>query len=120
MNLNTLKEFRHEIYVCFTYARDALFNLADALMTESQAQFVLELTLLPSFERKWSSLYEALQMGRVNQTRFEQTCGTRLVTKLVKDWCWRWMLQISSDPIATLLQTGVGFTSTICSIVISR
>ncbi|NWJ45235.1 MAG: transposase [Chloroflexi bacterium] len=73
MNLNTLKEFRHEIYDCFEYASDALFNLADALMTESQAQSVLELTLSPNFERKWPSLYEALQMGQVNQTRFEQT-----------------------------------------------
>ena len=109
MNLNTLKEFRHEIYGCFTYARDALFNLADALMTESQAQSVLELTLSPSFERKWPSLYEALQMGRINQTRFEQTLvryapchndGERLA--LAVD-------ATNSDPIATLLQTGVGF-----------
>jgi len=73
MNLNTINEFRHEIYDCFNYARDALFNLADALLTESQAHSVVELTLSPLFERKWPSLYEALQMGQLNRTRFEQT-----------------------------------------------
>lgn len=73
MNLNTLNEFRHEIYDCFNYGSDALFNLADALLTESQAHSVVELTLSPCFERKWPSLYEALQMGQLNRTRFEQT-----------------------------------------------
>ncbi len=73
MNLNTLNEFRYEIYRCFTYAGDALFNLADALLTESQAHSVLELTLSPRFERKWPSLYEALQTGQLDQARFEQT-----------------------------------------------
>jgi hypothetical protein len=50
-----------------------LFNLADALLTETQAHSVLELTLSPCFERKWYSLYEALQLGQVNQSQFEQT-----------------------------------------------
>ena len=31
MNRNTLNDFRHEIYRCFGKAKDALFNLADAL-----------------------------------------------------------------------------------------
>jgi hypothetical protein len=50
-----------------------LFNLGDALLTESQAHSVLELSLSPHFERKWPSLYEALQTGQLDQTRFEQT-----------------------------------------------
>ncbi len=76
MNLNTLKEFRHQIYPCFNYGSDGLFNLADALLIESLDQSVLELTLSPLFERKWPSLYEALQMGQLNQARFEQTLGS--------------------------------------------
>ena len=52
MNLNTLNEFRHEVYRCFQRAEDALFNAADALMTETQAQSFPELSLSPYFERQ--------------------------------------------------------------------
>lgn len=34
MNLNTLIEFRHRVYQSVKQARDALFNLADALASE--------------------------------------------------------------------------------------
>ena len=37
MNLNTVNEFRHAIYACFTRAADALFNTVDALATETSA-----------------------------------------------------------------------------------
>jgi hypothetical protein len=37
MNLNTLKEFRHGMYTCFGHAKDALFNLVDALASEAGA-----------------------------------------------------------------------------------
>src|SRR5881275_2036774 len=88
MNFNILQQFRQELYGCFEQSRDALFNLADALLSETQAHSVIELTLSPFFERKWSSLYAALQLGKLNQSRFEQTlvkfaprpaCNQRLV-----------------------------------------
>jgi hypothetical protein len=44
-------------------AGDALFNLADALLSESQAKSLAELSLSPSFQRKWPSVYAALQDG---------------------------------------------------------
>ena len=43
MNLNTLKEFRHEMYGCFGNAKDALFNLVDALSSEAGAHSFPEL-----------------------------------------------------------------------------
>jgi hypothetical protein len=73
MNFNIFQQFRNELYGCFGQYRDALFNLADALLTETAAHSVIELTLSPLFERKWSSLYAALHLGKLNQTRFEQT-----------------------------------------------
>src|SRR5438132_4526842 len=73
MNFNILQQFRQALYECFSHSRDALFNLADALLTEAQAQSVIELTLSPLFERKWPSLYEALQTGKFDQAQFEQT-----------------------------------------------
>src|SRR5436305_2066829 len=73
MNFNILREFRQELYGCFEQSRDALFNLADALLSETAAHSVIELSLSPFFERKWPSLYAALRLGKLNQARFEQT-----------------------------------------------
>jgi hypothetical protein len=69
MNLNTLKAFRHDVYASFTRAGDALFNTVDALVTETAAQSFAELSLSPAFERRWSSLYEAFEDGRIERER---------------------------------------------------
>ena len=66
MNLNTLKEFRHEMYHCFGNAKDALFNLVDALCSEAGASSFPELSFSPFFERTWASLYEALEDGQID------------------------------------------------------
>jgi hypothetical protein len=73
MNLNTLNRFRNDLYQCFSRAGDVLFNLTDALLSESQAHSALKLTLSPFFLRKWPSFYEGLQLGKLDQSRFEQT-----------------------------------------------
>ena len=57
--MNALIEFRYGIYQSFKQARDALFNLVNALASEDRAQSLPELSLSPFFERKWSSTYEA-------------------------------------------------------------
>jgi hypothetical protein len=72
MNLNTLKEFRHGVYSCFGNAKDALFNLVDALSSETAAQSFPELSLSPFFERTWASLYEALEDGQINAERLRE------------------------------------------------
>lgn len=50
MNLNTLIEFRHGVYQSFKQAKDALFNLGDAL----------------------ASTYEALEDGIIDAKRLSQ------------------------------------------------
>ncbi len=72
MNLNTLNEFRHGIYGCFGNAKDALFNLVDALCSEGAARSFPELSFSPFFERTWASLYEALQDGQIDAERLRQ------------------------------------------------
>jgi hypothetical protein len=69
MDINTLRRFRHDIYDCFSRAKDALFNTVDALMTETQAKSFPELSQSLWFERKWSSLYEAFEDGRIDEQR---------------------------------------------------
>lgn len=72
MNLNTLKEFRHAVYRCFKRAGDALFNTLDALSSETAAHSFPELSLSPFFERKWGSLYEALEDGKINPEQLRE------------------------------------------------
>ena len=72
MHLNTLKEFRHAIYQSFKRARDGLFNLVDALASEDRAQSLPELSLSPCFERHWSSTYEALEDGIIDEERLQK------------------------------------------------
>jgi hypothetical protein len=69
MHFNTLDEVRQQMYRCFERGRDALFNLSDALLSESQARSLPELSLSVFFERRWPSVYEALQDGRINVER---------------------------------------------------
>lgn len=65
MNLNTLNEFRHGMDTCFGNAKDALFNLVDALASEAAAKSLPELSFSPFFERTWASVYEALEEERL-------------------------------------------------------
>lgn len=53
--LATLQQFRQEIYDGLKRGADAMFNLSDALLCESQAQSLPELSLSAVFERKWES-----------------------------------------------------------------
>lgn len=76
MNLNTLKEFRHALYACFRRAADALFELSDALLTETTARSLIELSQSPLFQRRWPSLYAALQDGRIDRNKLRQVLAS--------------------------------------------
>jgi hypothetical protein len=63
-----LELFRHNLYQgCFTRAADALFDLADALLTDVLARSFVELSQAASFRRAWPSLYEALEDGQIDR-----------------------------------------------------
>ncbi|HEY6407315.1 MAG TPA: NF041680 family putative transposase [Ktedonobacteraceae bacterium] len=72
MHFNTMKRLRQQIYESFERSRDALFNLNDALLSEGQARSLAELSLSVFFERRWPSVYEALQDGRLDEERLRQ------------------------------------------------
>ena len=64
-----LNEFRTGLYACLGTWRDALFELADALLTSSGPVTSLPmLSLEPVFRRGHGSLYAALAGGRIDQT----------------------------------------------------
>ncbi len=72
MDCTTLIDFRTDVYASFTRAADALFDLADALLTDPLARSFIELALSPAFRRRWPSLYEALEDGRIDQGALRQ------------------------------------------------
>lgn len=79
MNFTILNDFRQQMYRCFERSGDALFNLNDALLSESQAHSVAELSLSVFFERQWPSVYEALQDRRINVEGLRQAFVQALI-----------------------------------------
>lgn len=67
-HLNKLQAFRQSAYDCFGPARDALFELGDAVLLTPTLNSFAELSLCPAFRRSWPSLYEAVQDGCPNHT----------------------------------------------------
>ncbi len=68
MDCTILEVYRHTLYhSCFKRAADALFDLADALLTDVVARSLVELSQAASFRRRWPSLYEALEDGRIDR-----------------------------------------------------
>jgi len=87
-----LEVYRHNLsHGCFTRAADALFDLADALLTDVTARSLVELSQAASFRRAWPRLYEALQDGQIDRAALlrlfidllpQRMLGTRLVLGL--------------------------------------
>ncbi len=74
MQDTTWQDYRNAIYESFTRGADALFNLADALLAENQGKSLVQLSLSPFFERKWPSIYEALEDGCIDVEKVRQAC----------------------------------------------
>ncbi len=64
---STLIDFRHKLYACFVKAGDVLMNTVDALLSHTDAQSLVELSLSPAFERRWSSLYDAFDNANIDR-----------------------------------------------------
>lgn len=66
MNFIThLKDFRACAYNLLSKAKDATFELMDAVLLTRKAYCLADLSLSPVFRRKWSSIYvrEACPLG---------------------------------------------------------
>jgi hypothetical protein len=63
---DALRTFRHSLYECLHRRSDALFELADAILTaEAAVPSPAHLSLQASHRRGWGSLYAALRRGRI-------------------------------------------------------
>jgi hypothetical protein len=64
---DALQTFRRSFYQCFHRRRDALFELADAILTaDGTAPSPAHLSLQTSHRRGWGSLYAALDRGCID------------------------------------------------------
>src|SRR5579885_226312 len=81
MNLNILNQLRHQVYQCYERSADALFELSDALSSETTARSLPELSLSPFFRRQWASVYEALEDGRIDEQRWMSVWTTALLAE---------------------------------------
>ena len=70
--LNNLIEFRQRFYNCLGQAKDAQFQLVDALLSDMSIESFAELSLSPLFERQWSSAYDAVENGTQRQEMLQQ------------------------------------------------
>ena len=66
MDFTTLLAFRVGLYACFKQAGDALMNASDALLTGSSKDTFIQLSQSPFFQRRWPSLYESFQDGKID------------------------------------------------------
>ena len=84
LQYSILDTFRHNLYHgCLTQAADALFDLADALACDTNARSFVELSLAGSFQRSWSSLYAALDDGRIDRAALGRLFAQMLPRRLV-------------------------------------
>ena len=72
MNLNNLQAFRQAAYNYLDKAKDATFELIDALLITRNVSCLAELSLCPLFRRKWPSIYEALEDCRPQREKLMQ------------------------------------------------
>jgi hypothetical protein len=70
---NKLIEFRQDVYQQgLTRARDAQFELVDALLLNRSIRSFPELTLTPIFRREWPSAYAAIGEGKQDREWLEE------------------------------------------------
>ena len=59
-----LQQFRQTVYGCLGKAKDAVFELMDAVLVSPSVSSLVSLSLSPVFRRQWPSVYAALRDGR--------------------------------------------------------
>ena len=69
--IEALRAFRQEVYPLFGCRRDALFDLLDALLSAPSLETPAHLSLAPSCQRGWGSVYDALNAGTMDLGQLE-------------------------------------------------
>lgn len=70
--LEALRAFRHQVYAILGCRRDALFEIIDAVLTTIVIESPAHLSLAPGCQRRWGSVYDALNAGTMSPSALEQ------------------------------------------------
>ena len=93
--LNILTEFRQAVYDhAFTSRRDALFELLDAVTLQGPMRSFPWLSLSPTCQRKWPSLYQAVEEGRIDDAWLRTFLAQQVPSHGVRYWaldCTSWL-----------------------------
>jgi hypothetical protein len=89
-----LARFRRELYWCLWRRPDALFELADAVLTAGHAGSLPYLSLEPVFRRGHGMIYQGLAEGGVDEEALRQL----LVTVRPRDWPLVFAIDASTYP----------------------
>jgi len=76
--LGLLADFRDRFYACLGRAGDALFNIVDALLSETAAHSLPELSLSPFCARRWCSFYQALQRAKIDREELKRVFAAQV------------------------------------------
>ncbi|MEL7079609.1 MAG: NF041680 family putative transposase [Cyanobacteria bacterium J06582_2] len=72
MIFKQLQQFRQTIYECLGTAKDATFELMDAVLTSPSIPSFVSLSESPIFRRQWSSIYGALHDSQINRAKLNR------------------------------------------------
>lgn len=72
VSLKHLVDFRLGVYASFTLRADALFELVESLLLSPIIRSAVELSQSPVFRRRFPSVYDALDNGRIDPTALRQ------------------------------------------------
>jgi hypothetical protein len=67
-----LRAFRQDVYTLFGCRRDALFEALDAVLSAPLLETPAHLSLAPTSQRRWGSVYDALNAGSMDVDRLER------------------------------------------------
>jgi hypothetical protein len=71
-----LRAFRQQVYTLFGCRRDALFEALDAVLSASMLESPAHLSLAPTCQRGWGSLYDALNAGTMDLAGLERLAAS--------------------------------------------
>lgn len=80
MIFEQLSQFRQSLYEQLGKAKDAVFELMDAVLTSVSTVSFVSLSQSPVFRRQWSSIYAALHDSRLPQAKLMQEIAGRVDT----------------------------------------
>lgn len=81
-----LRAFRQQVYTLFGCRRDALFEILDAVLSAPALETPAHLSLAPSCQRGWGSLYDALNAGTMDLERLERLVASYPLAPPAKNW----------------------------------